>query len=119
MLLNLSRALDEILAVKSLLRSPKRWTKDLLARDAKGTVIHHSSPKAVCWCLDGAFCKVLGTNYGSLYSTSPGHKFLENYIRETYGIGVVGFNDFTNFTELHNALDGAIARIKSLIKESA
>lgn len=116
--INFSRALNELLAVKALFWSSDRWTQNVLAKDSKGVPVSYSSFEAVCWCLDGAFCKTLNTDYVSLYSTSPGHQVLDNYLRETYNMGVVGFNDSTNFIELHRALDDAIARVKRSLSES-
>ena len=46
--------LSALRAVRATLASPQQWTKDAFARDATGKVCEFLSPKAVCWCLEGA-----------------------------------------------------------------
>lgn len=41
-------------AVRERLSDPARWIKGTYARDSEGRSVLPDSPRAVCWCLDGA-----------------------------------------------------------------
>lgn len=62
--------LNDVIAVKELLKDEKQWTKGALARTFKDVIIHNvtSDPDSlyyspVKWSLDGAFRKILGSKY--------------------------------------------------------
>lgn len=40
--------------VCNVLGTKGRWTQGVPARDAEGTSVQPTSPKAVCWCIAGA-----------------------------------------------------------------
>lgn len=46
--------LETLKAVRRRLEKPEAWTKGSNARDEDGLSRDPSSPKAVCWCLNGA-----------------------------------------------------------------
>lgn len=45
---------DLLWAAREKIAAPERWTKDALARNARGTVVDDTDPTAVCWCIIGA-----------------------------------------------------------------
>lgn len=48
-----------ILAARTLIADPADWTQGVWARDAAGRDVDSTSPKAVCWCAEGAEMFVL------------------------------------------------------------
>lgn len=40
--------------IKELFSDSSKWTQGEYAKDAKGNMVWVDSPKAVCWCLEGA-----------------------------------------------------------------
>lgn len=51
------KTVAELLSVRS------RWTRNALARTARGTACEPDHPQAVRWCLIGACYRVCGTNF--------------------------------------------------------
>lgn len=83
--------------VKTLLADPKRWIKGSYARDDKSRSVLVHSPRAICWCLSGAVCKIY---------RNPNDRAMVRNIIETsilklvklnklhVPVSIVGFNDF-------------------------
>lgn len=57
--------LETLKAVKALIEDPKHWAVGALARSAKGRVVNAESPKATCFCIEGAFRRVTGETWSS------------------------------------------------------
>jgi len=53
--------------MKKLLANPDAWTQGKYARDAYGKEVHVDSPKATCWCLEGAFIKCYPRNNRKIF----------------------------------------------------
>lgn len=54
-------------AVRERLSDPARWIKGTYARDSEGRSVLPDSPRAVCWCLDGAIRLEVTLAQGSDY----------------------------------------------------
>lgn len=50
---------ETLKAIKAVIDTPAKWTKEVLARDASGRKIRPSSPDAVCFCIFGAIDRVV------------------------------------------------------------
>jgi hypothetical protein len=50
---------DQFEAVYQLIEKPERWTKGWFARTEAGEKVAPRDPRAVCWCVEGALCKIL------------------------------------------------------------
>lgn len=103
-------ALQALQALRKLLADPKRWTKGVYAKDAKGNTVHAHMPDAACWCLTGGMRKVL-------VDADPQRR--PNLAPILLGMGstqldVVKFNDAktTTHAEVLALLDNAIVRLK-------
>lgn len=95
---------ENLIAVKELLATPATWTREVLARDAKGNEVRPSDDKAVCFCILGACERVVppyldGYQYitGALYDQMS----VDDYIST--------LNDDKGFDAVHELLDAAIA----------
>jgi len=77
----MNQLVKDLKAIKKLLRSRRRWTQGLGARDRLGREVSAVSRSAVCWCLDGAAMKV--TRYPMFQ-----RRFVLRYeaVREAFGI---------------------------------
>lgn len=56
---------DQLEAVYRLIEKPENWTQHLFARGKRNTQVTPNGRFAVCWCLEGALCKVLGVSPSS------------------------------------------------------
>ncbi len=55
---------DQLEAVYKLIEKPENWTRGWFARTASGEEVAPRDPRASCWCIEGALCKVL--NVGTI-----------------------------------------------------
>ncbi len=79
--------------VLELLSDPKSWIRYHWAQDSSGNPVHHNSPHATCWCLDGAIMHIYGGDdeYEDMVDD------VSDKIREEVG-GIICFNDKHNTT---------------------
>jgi hypothetical protein len=75
---------DLLIKARNLIRAKSRWTQGALARDKNGKECGSSSPKAVCWCAEGALSHF---NRGRL--SVPALIALDGYVPSS----VADFND--------------------------
>lgn len=95
---------ENLIAVKDLLATPATWTREVLARDAKGNSVLPSASNAVCFCILGACERVLPSGrdgYEEIISALYDQMFVEDYISN--------LNDDKGFDAVHALLDAAIA----------
>src|SRR4029079_18190630 len=50
---------------QELIRSPARWTRKVLARDARGNAVRPDDPRAARYCLSGAMLRVAHEQLGT------------------------------------------------------
>jgi hypothetical protein len=55
----MSKVLEVLKRVDSILATEKQWTKGWSALDKRGHLVGPNAPEAVCWCLGGAIRKAL------------------------------------------------------------
>jgi hypothetical protein len=76
--------------VYELLEKPEAWIRENFARNKDGVMVDESSPDAVCWCLDGAVCRVYPDVQDQVRVKSRIRVHLQN---KGYGTSIWGFND--------------------------
>ena len=105
------RAVNAVDAILELLDTPDKWTQGLAARDANGDSVYSSAPEAVCWCLEGAICKVFReTNRPWSKPYFKMKRALTRVLKDDY----ISFNDkpTTTYEDIINALKQAKEYLK-------
>jgi len=100
----MSNRLELLKKVREQLSDPKCWTRHAIARDKDDRALEFGDdPRAVCWCLVGAFEKV----GGHIHSFSS----MLAYLRE--GVGTLGpWNDTHSHAEVLALLDRKIMNLE-------
>ena len=94
-----------LLAARSLISEPARWTQGTSARDVHGRSDTPGSPDAVCWCASGALQAVTKLCRDALYCAARSH--LERALPDARPIAV--FNDTEEHETVIALFDRAIA----------
>jgi hypothetical protein len=88
--------------IKELWSDESKWGRGRIARDSKDKSVRASDPEACCWCLMGAVHRCYEPeNREEIF------RRLREFIRETYQLGLVQFNDspYTNFEKMKEVVE--------------
>jgi hypothetical protein len=86
--------------VRELLSDESKWTQDANARDKNGVDVPVYSPKACCWCLQGAMDKCYG------FWNGPWDLLRKNLPEDRFRlITVAGWNDMHSYEEVKELVD--------------
>jgi hypothetical protein len=97
-------AAEVLIAARALIADPKRWTRDVFARNERGTPELAIGPEACCWCSVGALMKC-GYGTGQVLRAEVA------LLSEMAGCpSVAAFNDSHEHHEVLAAFDRAIAK---------
>ncbi|MDH7796408.1 MULTISPECIES: hypothetical protein [unclassified Beijerinckia] len=103
----MSQLKADLQAIRQLLDTPDRWTKNFNARDALGRQALPDDDNATCWCLNGAMIKITDARYTRRYDA------LDSALNAAVPgrTGFITFNDngSTRHDDVLNLLDQAIA----------
>lgn len=106
--------LSKLKEVRELLTDPKHFTQNEMARNEYDEPTYPNAENAMCWCLEGAICKVYGAEY---LNNFDGSNSLWNYLRDVlihsfprnHVNGVLWrYNDFRGYEAVLKLLDKAI-----------
>lgn len=105
--------LEVLKATRELLSAPERWTKGRYARNADGSCVPPTAPGAVCFCLEGALCRVTAGMERAELLVCEARIALERHggsdsLRRN---GIVAWNDrkIRKFEQVTKALERTIA----------
>jgi hypothetical protein len=84
-----------LMKARALIADIEDWTQEDHARDADCVVVKPWSPRAICWCADGALAKACGVRswYRPTTSYEEGSKALSKVSEELYGTRFIRVND--------------------------
>ena len=88
--------------VRGLLKDPRNFTRQTMARDAAGNPVHALDPAAVCWCLTGACLKIAGGDFARF------DPMIDELVKVTPGSFVQLYADTHQLAEVLDVLDHAI-----------
>lgn len=101
-----NRSIEIMKAARVILAEPKHWTKGAMARDATGRPCTSNSPKAVCWCIEGAIEKATRSE---MYVGTPGylvaHLLTEKTDTQHFGVHVWNDDPSRTHAEVLELLD--------------
>lgn len=97
---------DQLQAVYRLIERPEAWTQNAFARNARGGIVDEFDSTAVCWCMVGAFSKVIAIR------AVPQFRWL---LGMSPNCAISEFNDAPNrqHSEVLSLLNAAIERAPS------
>jgi hypothetical protein len=111
---------NSLIRVRTLLADPSHWTRGYYAKDKDQYDVSPYSSTATCWCLEGAFLKVVGPSvWARTESDNSAYTIISNLCREkipsdtnTNRNPVAYFNDAAERThaEVLELLDLAIEK---------
>lgn len=87
---------------RALIADPEHWTRFEFARDANGTAVTSSDPRAVCWCARGAV-SVVGGGVAELDALT-----LAADVR--FGTVITQVNDYRDHDDVLRMFDTAIEK---------
>lgn len=92
--------------VQDILTDESKWTRGTDARDADGESVDWASPKAVCWCLNGAIQAAYGR--GGQAKVAMVRDILKQRKKIKFSQGIGPWNDSSRTT---------FKQVQKLIKE--
>lgn len=103
---------DLLAPVRELLADPARWTKGCGAKDRNDRPVSARDPRAVCWCLYGAYVKM----YPMKDEPSYLHRMLIEVelvrrVKEARIEGVWGFTDEVAFNDWEYTTHADVMRL--------
>ncbi len=97
-----------------LIRDPKHWTKNVLAKDSENRDVDPMAPSAVCWCSIGALVKAEGNGmqgeaYHEALCALEAAEGAAGFYREWVSV----FNDTHTHTEVVKVWEKAIEHARN------
>lgn len=82
----MSAEIADVLERAADLIAPKgAWTRTIAARDSNDNEVPPYSPRAVCWCIEGAIAAVTRHKWASAaFEAEPACRFLKERLRNPY-----------------------------------
>lgn len=92
---------DDLVALRDLLKDPKRWTRFTEARDVNGREVSATAPNAVCWCAYGGTRKVTDNSHRRQTALAHALEAAAEDLFPPNEADVIGINDGNNYPALH------------------
>ena len=78
-----------LIAAKTLLSDPNKWTKNSFAKTENGTHVPPNDKDAVCYCSIGAISAIIPEEYHAYYTSEERYKFIKDSLNTKY-VGQMG-----------------------------